>query len=205
MASGLSSLVGEAATAGITKGGATCNFDADRRRYGVRAQPISLRRAKRERPCMAARRSRWRAAPAILAAVMAASFVAGQVGRDASCLSNGAIAGTGSLSPFATKSRTSAITFPAANRSAKGDRFGASIADDEIGAAVNRGTKNGGRGPVRSRAIPVQHCEPVGSRLAGPAVMFMPSRSCLALLEPLLQYSVLGVVARPLRMNNGGA
>jgi hypothetical protein len=139
---------------------------------------------------------------AIFAAAVVASFVTGQTELDASCLPNGAILSAVSSSLPPAKSTTRAITFPAANRSAKGDRWRIPIPNDEIGAAINRSTKDGDSGSVRSRPIregerkPVQHCEPVGSPPASPTVLYLPPRSCIAQVEPVPRYIVLGATAQ---------
>jgi hypothetical protein len=166
----------------------------------MRAQPINLTRINIERPTVAMHQPKRRAVAAMFAAAVAATFVAGRTELDASSLSNGAVISSVSASLPAAKSETPAITFPEANHPAKGDRLGVYIPDNEIGAGQPRHQERGQR--VRAKPYipggerePIKHCERVGSPLASPTVLYLPLRSCIARVEPLSQYTVLGAVA----------
>jgi hypothetical protein len=164
---------------------------------GVR--PIDLARIDRRRPTAAMDKSKWIVAAAIFAAVaVAAGFVAGTAAVDASPVSNGAIRSTGS-STVVVKSTAHAIAFPEINRAAKGNRLHVSVAENEVGAAIEQATREWESRSAQSRVPrqggrkPVMHCEPVGSLLAGPAVLYMPPRRCLARLGPLTRYALADI------------
>jgi len=165
----------------------------------MRTQPINLTRINIERPTVPMHQPKWRAVAAMFAAAVAATFVAGRTELDASILLNGAVISSVSASLLAAKSETHAITFPEANHPAKGDRLGVYI-PDEIGAGQPR--HQGREQRVRAKPYipggerePIKHCERVGSPLASPTVLYLPPRSCIARVEPLSQYAVLGAVA----------
>jgi hypothetical protein len=137
----------------------------------------------RPRPTAAIHQRKWITIAAIFAAGgVATGFVAGMAA--ASPVSNSAIRDAIS-STVAAHSTTHATTFPEANRAAKGSRLRVPVPDNPVGAA-EQATEDWDSRYVRSRAPhegerkPVAHCEPVGSSLAGPAILDMPPRRCLA-------------------------
>ena len=135
------------------------------------------------------------------AAAVADGFVARTVALDASPLSNSASRSAASSSTVAAKSTTFAATFPEANREGKGNRLRVPIPDNQVGAAIEQDTKDRDSRSVQSGAPregerkPVVHCEPVGSPLAGPAILHMPPRRCFARLGTLPQYTLVDSVA----------
>ena len=146
--------------------------------------------------------AQWIVIAAIFAAAaVAAGFVAGTAAVDASPVSNSAIRSAASSSTVAAKSTTYATTFPEANREAKGNRLRVPIPDNQVGAAIEQDTKDWDSRSVQSGAPregerkPVVHCEPVGSPLAGPAILYMPPRRCFARLGTLPQYTLVDSVA----------
>ena len=163
-------------------------------------QPINLARINR-RP-VAMHQPKWIVIAAIFAAAaVAAGFVAGTAPVDASPVSNSAIRSAASSSTVAAKSTTYATTFPEANRAAKGNRLRVPIPDNQVGVAIEQDTKDWESRSVQSGAPRegerkrVVHCEPVGSPLAGPAILHMPPRRCFARLGTLPQYTLVDSVA----------
>jgi hypothetical protein len=159
-------------------------------------QPISLARINRRRPTVAIHNPKWMVIAAIFAAA-AAGFVAGTAAIDASPASNSAV---GSPSTAAANLTTYATTLPEVNRATKANRLSVPSPDNQVGAAVEQATEDWDSRTVSSRAReavrkPVAHCEPVGSPLAGPAVLYMPPRRCLARLGTLPQYTLADSVA----------
>jgi hypothetical protein len=140
----------------------------------------------RPRPPTAAKHGRKGIIIAVIfaAAGVATGFVAGAAAVDASPVLNSAIRGAIS-STVAAHSTTQATTFPEANRAAKGNRLRVPVPDNLVGAA-EQATEDWDSRHLQSRAPhegerkPVAHCEPVGSSLAGPAILFMPPRRCFA-------------------------
>lgn len=148
-------------------------------------QPINLARINR-RHATVAMQPKWMGIAAILAAAtVAAGFVAGTAAVDAYPVS-GSVARSATSSTVAAKSTTYAITFPEANRAAKGNRLRIHIPDDQVGAAIEDATKDWENRAVQNRAPregerkPVAHCEPVGSPIADPVVLHIPPRLCFA-------------------------
>jgi hypothetical protein len=161
-------------------------------------RPLNPMRINRDRWTVAMRLPKWSVITVIFgAAAVAASFVAGMDAHDASPISSGAIRSAASSSMPAAKSGVYAVTFPEANRAVKGHRLPVPIPDTQVGVAIKRGAKDEDGGSLRSRAPreterkPVIHCEPVGSPLSDSAVRNIPSRSCLARLGTLPQYTLL--------------
>jgi hypothetical protein len=135
------------------------------------------------RPTAVIHRPKWIIIVAILAAAgVATGFVAGTAADLASPVSNSALGGAIS-STAARHSAVHATNFPEANRAAKGNRLRVPV--NLVGAA-EQATEDWDSRYVQSRAPhederkPVAHCEPVGSSLAGPAILYMPPRRCFA-------------------------
>jgi len=165
-------------------------------------QPINLTRINRRRPTVAMHQPKWIVIAAIFAAAgVAVGFVAGTAAVDASPVSNSAIRSAIPSSTVAAKSTTYATAFPEANRATKGNRLHVPIPDNQVGATIEQATTDWGSRSVQSRApsegerTPLVHCEPVGSPLAGPAILYMPPRRCFARLETLPQYTPVVSVA----------
>jgi hypothetical protein len=129
----------------------------------------------KSRPTVAMHRRKWIIIPAIFAAVgLATGFVAGAATVVAFPVSNSAIRGA-IASTVAAHSTRHATTFPEANRAAKGNRLRVPA------GAAEQATVEWDSRYVQSRAAPpVAHCEPVGSSLVGPAILYMPPRRCFA-------------------------
>jgi hypothetical protein len=161
-------------------------------------QPINLARINRRRRTVAMHQPKWIVIAAIFAAAgVAVGFVAGTTVVDASPVSNSAIRSAVSSSTVAAKSTTYATTFPETNRATKGNRLHVPIPDNQVGAAIEQATKDWDRRSVQSRAPregerkPLVHCEPVGSPLAGPAILYMSPRRCFAGIGTPPEYTLV--------------
>jgi hypothetical protein len=149
---------------------------------------------KRRRLTVMMHQRKWIVIAAILAAAaVAVGVVAGTAAVDASPVASGTIRSAVPSSTAAAKSTTRATIFPEPNRAAKGNRLSARIPADQVGAAIRQAIKSRvsrsvqGPTPSEGNKRPIAHCEPVGSSLAGPAILYMPSRSCLAWLGAVPQ------------------
>jgi hypothetical protein len=161
-------------------------------------QPINLARINRRRPIVEMHQPKWIVIAAIFAAAgVALGFVAGTTVVDASPVSNSAIRSAVFSSTVAAKSTAYATTFPEANRATKGNRLHVPIPDAQVGAAIEQASKNWdsrseqSRAPREGERKPVLHCEPVGSPLAGPAILYMSPRRCFARLGTLPEYTLV--------------
>jgi hypothetical protein len=144
------------------------------------------------------RQPKWMVIAAVFAAAgVAVGFVAGTAAVDASPGASSAIRSAVPSSTVVAKSTTYATTFPEPNRATKSNRLSVRIPDDQVGAAIGQGIKRWdsrsvqNRTPSEGKRKPMAHCEPVGSSLAGPAILHMPSRSCLAWLGAVPQYALV--------------
>jgi hypothetical protein len=129
----------------------------------------------RPRPSAAIHRRKWIMIAAIFAAAgVVIGFVAGTAAVDASAVSNSAIRGV--ISSTVAAHSIHATSFPEANRAAKGNRLAPAeqASDDWDSRHVQS------RAPRENERKPVAHCEPVGSSLAGPGILYVPPRSCFA-------------------------
>lgn len=146
----------------------------------------NLARISKRRPTVVMRQPKWMVIAAVFAAAgVAVGFVAGTAAVDASPVVSSAIRSAVPSSTVVAKSTTYATTFPEPNRAAKSNRLSGRTFQR---AAIGQGIKSWDSRSVQSRTPsegkrkPMAHCEPVGSSLAGPAILHMPSRSCLAWL-----------------------
>jgi hypothetical protein len=147
----------------------------------------------RRRPTVTMHQRKWIVIAAIFAATaVAVGVVAGTAAVDASPVLS-TIRGARSFSTVAAKPTTYATTFPEPNRAAKGNRLSVPIPGNQGGAATGQVTKDWdspsvqSRAPTKSERKPAEHCDPVGSPLAGPAIFHIPPRRCFAWLGTLPQ------------------
>jgi hypothetical protein len=140
-------------------------------------QSINLARINRRPSTVAMRAHKSMAVVAILtAAAVAAGFIAG----DASPVLGSAV-GKSSFSMVAHKSPNYAITFPEANRAAKGNRLTIHLPEDQVGTAIERSTKDWGNSSVPlGERKPLPHCELVGSPISAPEIFNIPPRRCFS-------------------------
>jgi len=126
-------------------------------------QPLNLALIDRRPPAAATHSFKSSVITAIVtAAAIAAGFVAGSVALDAFA----------SARPSAlVRLSENAAGAPEANRAAKSNRLRVSIP-----VAVGTATEP----PHGGDDKPVEHCEPVGSPIAGAAILRMPPRRCFA-------------------------